>query len=210
MASSGQKEIDTVFKYVSDDSDNALPLAQALSALKAYKPESKKELGVRSFILKQLELGIPVESLLTAALEFGKPRFTEELLQQACNAHVAMLMIAADAIGLPFDSTAEKPRTGPYYPRGVEYENGTIQITEDIAPGMNHAVYLSDCDAEKDVYTLWTWGTRVYVDKAMLLGQPVSGTGRNTGILFRAVIADKITWGPKEEDMKTINPFKGI
>jgi len=57
-----------------------------------------------------------------------------------------------------------------------------------------HLVYLEKCDKQNDEYTLWTWGSRVTVSKAILMGEWVSrpGYGRDDHKSFRNGIVCQI------------------
>eukprot|EP00405_Crypthecodinium_cohnii_P011031 CAMPEP_0206442772 /NCGR_PEP_ID=MMETSP0324_2-20121206/14004_1 /ASSEMBLY_ACC=CAM_ASM_000836 /TAXON_ID=2866 /ORGANISM="Crypthecodinium cohnii, Strain Seligo" /LENGTH=687 /DNA_ID=CAMNT_0053910645 /DNA_START=50 /DNA_END=2113 /DNA_ORIENTATION=- len=135
------------------------------------------------------------------------PSFSEDLLAKACNAKVAQLTVAADALSVvdAFASASDEPfyilpnefeafmaQEFPQIPQEdythpEKYGGGIAiwmkRLMGDKPNTCDHAVYLESCFEEEEKYTIWSWGTRFNVSKTMLLGNtywPNTG-GRSPG-----------------------------
>lgn len=111
-------------------------------------------------------------------------QFTDELLQEACNSAVALLLVDAY----------------PFMDRTAQYN-------------YNHVVYLRACDPAADVYTIWTWGRLINVTRADLIGEPLNAT-EVVDVLNKTILPGALEpLAPGETaasllDDKSFNPFE--
>lgn len=73
---------------------------------------------------------------------FWVPSFTEKMLREACSAKVALVTLDAAPL------------------QGGEPDGKC-----------DHAVALVDCDHDADAYTMWTWGQRINLTRAQIVGK---------------------------------------
>lgn len=162
--------------------------------------------GLASFVIP------PLSKVDSAA---NMPSATQETLQVACHARVALLHVdSAPLNGLQMAKMIGLPLTGdkPFYgatsgmPAETKKEMESIlsqlpSLSNMILPHgkCNHAVYLSRCDEANNQYYLWSWGSLYNVTQQMLLGNPVEGhVAANTGMLCSVITADKLTWADSD------------
>merc|ERR1719491_259750 len=122
------------------------------------------------------------------------PVATSEMLEAACDAKIAMMIIDA----APLQVCLQQPDICSSLK-----ENGTPFFGSSKLPGRcDHAVYLQSCDVANNDYVIWTWGTRVTVTKEILVGVPVTRPGSpvrdeantfNTGMVCGFTTADSVT-----------------
>jgi len=157
----------------------------------------------------------------------GAPSATEELLSEACEAKVATLLIASNPLQFLeyldrqdvtfhlqkpfFGSNLTAEDLGIDIDRFNETTDPDLVTAQNIVKTMtadsympyglcNHAVYLNKCDAERNEYTLWSWGKHYTVPREVLLGQPVDVPGAetsgvfNSGMICGAILADRVSW----------------
>jgi hypothetical protein len=121
---------------------------------------------------KAIELTPSVGKLgVTYPFNYWVPSFTENLLKEACQAYISLLIVNADRI---------QPTSKP----GIK---------------CNHVVFLEKCDEAKNEYTIWTWGSTMKLTKETILGGPLpekidTQSFYNTGVICGAVNTKHITW----------------
>lgn len=145
-----------------------------------------------TYVQKLLD-SVGIDAFFVTANVFT-PSANDAVLDRACKEPVAMLAVDAEPLQGNDANSPSAPLAGPFFP------------TEREAGSCNHMVYLEACDVAHNVYTLWTWGTRRYVTRELLLGQPANITTGlvaprtastfNTGIVCFVTFAKQISWAP--------------
>jgi len=124
----------------------------------------------------------------------GKPAFTQELLDQACDGHINMLSIASDVLNADSEELARlKLGKMPWWGYGIDNDGKRAPEAPTVC---NHNVYLQSCDPYSNTYVLWTWAKTVNLTKEILLGNQTIPKGKpweNNGVLCTGVIADRVT-----------------
>eukprot|EP00931_Biecheleriopsis_adriatica_P106514 TRINITY_DN80951_c0_g1_i1.p1 TRINITY_DN80951_c0_g1~~TRINITY_DN80951_c0_g1_i1.p1 ORF type:complete len:646 (-),score=82.34 TRINITY_DN80951_c0_g1_i1:63-2000(-) len=126
------------------------------------------------------------------------PSFTEDLLYKVCEADVAFLLVVEAALIAALNEPDEFARLKdaklPYYGTSGREPWGTC----------DHAVFLDNCDMDKDAFYIWSRAVKIKLHKAVLLGAAVDRNGTasrsngtfNSGIVCGAVVAHQMTREP--------------
>jgi len=102
-----------------------------------------------------------------------KTSFTEKLLRKSCEFQ-ALLIIDASGLTVNLESNRTNPTTLEMYLKGGP------------SPYCNHAVFLEDCDFEKNAFRIWSWDRKFYVTKELLIGLPINNTAYTNGMVCSA------------------------